>query len=242
MRVTVHRSETLDAGALAVVRAAGVGPLLRRSGEALGVPARAGTRRAPDRRRRAAPAQPRPCRAPTPPPTSSPSPVRGAARARVGDVAISVERARAQNPARPADELRLLAIHGLLHCLGHDHDLAHRAARMTEATRALLPDVEFRTGTRAAGLRRFTPAPPRPADGPAPRCGSPLRRSRWPASSSVWATPGGSTPTPGTMPAGWSLTRWSVAAGSAGRGARGRPGCARAPRRRRGGLARPRRS
>ena len=39
---------------------------------------------------------------------------------RVGDLAISVERAVEQSPDGPA-ELRLLAVHGLLHCLGHDH-------------------------------------------------------------------------------------------------------------------------
>ena len=39
-----------------------------------------------------------------------------------------------------AAELRLLAVHGLLHCLGHDHATAEQAAAMTAATRALLPD------------------------------------------------------------------------------------------------------
>ena len=63
----------------------------------------------------------------------------GDGREWVGDVAISVERARAQSPAAPADELRVLAVHGLLHCLGHDHDQPERAAAMTAATRRLLP-------------------------------------------------------------------------------------------------------
>jgi probable rRNA maturation factor len=58
----------------------------------------------------------------------------------IGDVAISVERALAQNPMAPAQELRLLAVHGLLHCLGHDHDQPDRAAAMTSATRRLLRD------------------------------------------------------------------------------------------------------
>jgi len=62
-------------------------------------------------------------------------------RARVGDVAISVERAIAQ-AADGAAELRLLAVHGLLHCLGHDHALPEPAAAMTAATRMLLPDAD----------------------------------------------------------------------------------------------------
>lgn len=64
----------------------------------------------------------------------------GAASAtRVGDIAISVERAHAQASDAVA-ELRLLAVHGLLHCLGHDHAARGEAAAMTAATRALLPD------------------------------------------------------------------------------------------------------
>ncbi|MGD0833975.1 MAG: rRNA maturation RNase YbeY [Candidatus Dormibacteria bacterium] len=142
MRVTVHRSESLDAGALAVVRAAGVGPLLRRSGVVLGVSASAGfaVRLTDDAELRRLNRDHAGTDAATDvlafPGEGSGGP------AWIGDVAISVERARAQNPARPADELRLLAVHGLLHCLGHDHDRPDRAARMTEATRALLPDVE----------------------------------------------------------------------------------------------------
>ena len=58
---------------------------------------------------------------------------------RVGDIAISVERAVAQGGDAPADELRLLAVHGLLHCTGHDHATPADAAAMTAATRALLP-------------------------------------------------------------------------------------------------------
>jgi probable rRNA maturation factor len=62
--------------------------------------------------------------------------------ARVGDVAISVERAMGQ-AADGVAELRLLAVHGLLHCLGHDHALPEQAAAMTAATRALLPDADI---------------------------------------------------------------------------------------------------
>jgi probable rRNA maturation factor len=58
---------------------------------------------------------------------------------RVGDIAISVERALAQCEDGVA-ELRLLAVHGLLHCLGHDHASAADAAMMTAATRRLLPE------------------------------------------------------------------------------------------------------
>jgi probable rRNA maturation factor len=60
---------------------------------------------------------------------------------RVGDVAISVERALAQS-SDGAAELRLLAVHGLLHCLGHDHGYPGPASRMTALTRTLLPGAE----------------------------------------------------------------------------------------------------
>ena len=58
---------------------------------------------------------------------------------RAGDIAISVERAIAQGADDPAAELRLLAVHGLLHCLGHDHGAPEEAAAMTAWTRRLLP-------------------------------------------------------------------------------------------------------
>ena len=61
---------------------------------------------------------------------------------RVGDVAISVERAIAQGGDDAAAELRLLAVHGLLHCLGHDHAEPAEAVAMTAATRHLLPDQQ----------------------------------------------------------------------------------------------------
>ena len=60
---------------------------------------------------------------------------------RIGDIAISVQRATAQ-ASEPATELRLLAVHGLLHCLGHDHAGSADAARMTAVTRRLLPNQE----------------------------------------------------------------------------------------------------
>jgi len=64
----------------------------------------------------------------------------GSAR-RVGDIAISVERACRQN-VDCAAELRLLAVHGLLHCLGYDHADGASAQLMTSWTRRLLPDQE----------------------------------------------------------------------------------------------------
>jgi len=60
---------------------------------------------------------------------------------RIGDIAISVQQAAAQG-SEPAAELRLLAVHGLLHCLGYDHAESADAARMTAVTRRLLPDQE----------------------------------------------------------------------------------------------------
>ena len=57
---------------------------------------------------------------------------------RAGDIAISVERALQQS-ADGVSELRLLAVHGFLHCLGHDHDARDSAVRMTALTRQLLP-------------------------------------------------------------------------------------------------------
>lgn len=59
----------------------------------------------------------------------------------LGDVVISVSTAAGQARAvggEPAAELRLLAIHGLLHLLGHDHGEPRSAGRMTTATRRLL--------------------------------------------------------------------------------------------------------
>lgn len=66
-----------------------------------------------------------------------------AARARgpIGDVAISLDTARRQ--AREggwplAVELRRLLAHGLLHCLGHDHERPADARRMAAAEQRLL--------------------------------------------------------------------------------------------------------
>jgi probable rRNA maturation factor len=136
MRVTIHRSPSLDAGTLTLVRGGGLGPLLRSSGDLLGVPARAGlaVRLTDDEELHRLNRLHAGVDAAT-----DVLAFPGDGRQWVGDVAISVERARAQSPAAPAPELRLLAVHGLLHCLGHDHDDPERAAAMTAQTRRLLP-------------------------------------------------------------------------------------------------------
>ena len=136
MRVTIHRSPSLDAATLALVRGGGLGPLLRGSGDLLGVPPRAGlaVRLTDDEELQ----QLNRIHAGLDAATDVLA-FPGDGREWVGDVAISVERARAQNPAAPAGELRLLAVHGLLHCLGHDHVQPDGAAAMTAETRRLLP-------------------------------------------------------------------------------------------------------
>jgi probable rRNA maturation factor len=136
MRVTVHRSPTLDAASRALVRDSGLAPLLRGSGDLLGVPARAGlaVRLTDDQELRRLNRDHAGVNAAT-----DVLAFPGDGHEWVGDIAISVERARAQSPAASAGELRLLAVHGLLHCLGHDHDEPEGAAAMTAHTRRLLP-------------------------------------------------------------------------------------------------------
>jgi probable rRNA maturation factor len=63
------------------------------------------------------------------------------AEALLGDIVISLERARVQ--ARAAghsleQEVRVLAVHGLLHLLGFDHEAAADARRMNVRAKALL--------------------------------------------------------------------------------------------------------
>jgi probable rRNA maturation factor len=141
VRVTVIRDAALTAGQLAAVRSARLTTLLRRCGNELGVPPTAtlAVRLTRDQELRelsrrflgvdeatdvlAFPAdEPR---------------LPGAAH-HIGDVAISVPRALAQ-AEDGAGEMRLLAVHGLLHCLGHDHGEPAPAAAMTALTRRLLP-------------------------------------------------------------------------------------------------------
>lgn len=138
MRVTLLRDPALGRDAVAAVRAAGLGPLLRRCGDSLSVPARAAlaVRLTTDAELRALNRDFREVDAPTDV-LAFPGDVRG----HVGDVAVSVERALAQS-ADGVAELRLLAVHGLLHCLGHDHAEPDEAAAMTDATRRLLPDQD----------------------------------------------------------------------------------------------------
>lgn len=136
MRVSIVRDPALPAAHLRALRGAGLGPLLRGCGDALGVPARTGlaVRLTGDAELAALNERFLGVAAPTDVlafPSGEPG--------RAGDIAISVERAVAQGGDDPAAELRLLAVHGLLHCLGHDHAGAAEAAAMTAATRRLLP-------------------------------------------------------------------------------------------------------
>jgi rRNA maturation RNase YbeY len=139
MLVTIQRDPALHRDAAEAVRAAGLGPLLRRCGDTLGVPARSAlaVRLTTDAELRALNRDFRGVDAPT-----DVLAFPGDDRSHTGDVAISVERALAQAPGDPQSELRLLAVHGLLHCVGHDHAEAAEAATMTELTRELLPDQE----------------------------------------------------------------------------------------------------
>jgi probable rRNA maturation factor len=136
MRVTVLRAEGLGEACRSAARAADLGRLLRRCGDTLGVSPRASLalRLSDDTELAALSSRFLGLERPTDVlafPAGEPG--------RVGDVAISVERALAQAEDGVA-ELRLLAVHGLLHCLGHDHADAAGAAAMTAATRRLLAD------------------------------------------------------------------------------------------------------
>jgi probable rRNA maturation factor len=138
MRVNVIRDPSLTSLERRAVVDARLGSLLRESGERLHVPARAGltVRLTNDAELRGLNARFLGIDAPTDV-LAFPADERG----RVGDVAISVERALSQ-ASDGAAELRLLAVHGLLHCLGHDHAEAEPAALMTTVTRELLPGAE----------------------------------------------------------------------------------------------------
>jgi probable rRNA maturation factor len=70
----------------------------------------------------------------------------------IGDIVISVATAAQQAGLAgvdAAEELRLLAVHGLLHLLGHDHHQRVPASRMTTATRRLLSRDASRRGVPA---------------------------------------------------------------------------------------------
>ncbi|GAC1341040.1 MAG: hypothetical protein NVSMB29_10880 [Candidatus Dormibacteria bacterium] len=134
MQVTVVRADELSVPALTLVRRAGISTLLRRCGEQLGVGRRSlGVRLTTDAELRSLNSRFLGVDAATDVlafPAGEPG--------HVGDIAISVERAAAQSDDGLA-ELRLLAVHGLLHCLGHDHDEPERAVAMTALSRRLLP-------------------------------------------------------------------------------------------------------
>ena len=136
MRVTVVTAEALGAEARSAARAAALAPLLRRCGDDLAVPARAvlTVRLTDDAELAALNVRFLGVEGPTDVlafPAGEPG--------HVGDVAISVDRALGQAEDGVA-ELRLLSVHGLLHCLGHDHGDPVEAAAMTAETRRLLPD------------------------------------------------------------------------------------------------------
>lgn len=138
MRVSLLLDESLTRPVRAVVRAASLGPLLRHCGDQLGVPLRhsLALRLCDDSVLRELNLRFRGIDSPT-----DVLAFPGEA-GRVGDVAISVERALAQ-ASDGVLELRLLAVHGLLHCLGHDHAEPDEATRMTAETRRLLPQQEI---------------------------------------------------------------------------------------------------
>jgi probable rRNA maturation factor len=138
MRVSVIRDPSLTSLERRAVVEARLGPLLRESGDRLRVPSRAGLslRLTNDAELRDLNARFLGTDAPTDV-LAFPADERD----RVGDVAISVERALGQSNDGAA-ELRLLAVHGLLHCLGHDHAEPGPAARMTAVTRELLPGAD----------------------------------------------------------------------------------------------------
>ena len=138
MRVAVIRDPGLAPALRRAVSSARIGALLRTCGDVLGVPERSslGVRLTDDAELQALNQRFAGVAAPTDVlafPADEPG--------RVGDVAISVERAAAQAPDLVA-QLRLLAVHGLLHCLGSDHDTRSDAAAMTALTRRLLPEQD----------------------------------------------------------------------------------------------------
>lgn len=138
MRVSVIRNQCLSPRQRRVAAGARLGTLLRVCGERLDVPARAGlsVRLTDDAELRDLNARFLGTDAST-----DVLAFPAGDRSRVGDIAISVERAIDQASDAVA-EVRLLAVHGLLHCLGHDHALPDQAAAMTAATRRLLPGAD----------------------------------------------------------------------------------------------------
>lgn len=67
----------------------------------------------------------------------------------LGDIVISIATAKEQAgplAGAAADELRLLAVHGLLHLLGRDHEEPEEAREMTRLSRELLLAEASRRG------------------------------------------------------------------------------------------------
>ena len=110
--------------------------------------------------------------APTPPPTGRRG--RTAATASpplvLGDIVISVETALRQAHAlgvRPAERIRTLLIHGVLHLIGYDHERSPaEARRMFARERELAARLEAPPGLRGAA-RRSAPLPADPQWPPA---------------------------------------------------------------------------
>ncbi|MFN2582930.1 MAG: rRNA maturation RNase YbeY, partial [Candidatus Dormibacteria bacterium] len=144
LRVSIIRSSSLTAAQRRVITAAKLGALLRTSADTLGIPSRSSLalRLTNDAELRALNARFLSHDEATDVlafPAGEPPATRDR---RVGDVAISVERAMFGRGEGATSELRLLAVHGLLHCIGHDHANSAGAAAMTAATRHLLASQE----------------------------------------------------------------------------------------------------
>ncbi|MGH7610136.1 MAG: rRNA maturation RNase YbeY [Candidatus Dormibacteria bacterium] len=80
----------------------------------------------------------------------------------LGDLVISVPAAARQARGAgqaPALELRLLAVHGLLHLLGHEHAGAGQAAAMSAATRELLEAAARRHRQPRPAVPELVPSP-----------------------------------------------------------------------------------
>lgn len=137
MRVTVQLSEQLTAGQKKIVRRASLGQLLRSAGATLGLGGSLTVRLVGDQEIAALNAQFRQVTGPT-----DVLAFPGGVVTYVGDIAISVDAAERQSLV-PAAELRMLAVHGLLHCIGYDHAEPEEASRMTDKTRELLPEQEI---------------------------------------------------------------------------------------------------
>ena len=61
-------------------------------------------------------------------------------RPHLGDIVLSVERAFAQAPEAPLDELRQLVVHGVLHICGWDHAIDEERDAMRALEREILAE------------------------------------------------------------------------------------------------------